>query len=50
MDKLYDEYYYLRWDVQDYNDAFFEKELNSKALGILYEELQAKFPHEIKER
>jgi len=49
MDKLYDEYYYLRWDVQDYNDAFFEKELNSKALGILYEELQAKFPHEIKD-
>jgi len=49
VDKLYDEYYYLRWDVQDYNDAFFENELNSKALGILYEELQAKFPHEIED-
>lgn len=49
VDKLYDDYVSLERDAYGYNDAFFEKELNSKALGILFEELQDKYPYQIKD-
>ena len=41
---LYSEYNRLKWEVVDINDVFFEIELNSEVLEILYKELKIKFP------